>query len=111
MQKVREKLKMMSVNQINCYHTLLEAYNIKKKSASDQIKVKWSKMSDTNFKLRSETNNDIKVPIKPKTKCTGFTYQAAKLFNMLPVNIRENSNPNTFKTLTKEWIWKEIPAY
>ena len=28
MKNVREKIKMMSVNQISVYHTLLEAYNI-----------------------------------------------------------------------------------
>ena len=42
-------------------------------------------------------------------KCTGFTYCEAKLFNSLPIDIRETHN--TFKTLTKDWIWNEIPFY
>ena len=32
MQKVREKIKILSVNQMSVYHTILEAYNITKKN-------------------------------------------------------------------------------
>ena len=32
MKNVREKIKMMSVNQISVYHTLLEAYNVMRHS-------------------------------------------------------------------------------
>ena len=41
MQQVREKIKMFSVNQMAIYHSLLETYNIKRKSSSEQIKLKW----------------------------------------------------------------------
>ena len=101
----------MSVNQMANYHTILEAHNIMRNSASEQIKMKWLEVSEAKYVLRSVTKNDLKVPEKPKTKCTGFTYHGAKLYNMLPRNVKETSNPITFKTLTKEWIWKEIPAY
>ena len=40
MQHVREKLKMMSVNQMAVYHSLLESYNIVKNSASEEIQSK-----------------------------------------------------------------------
>ena len=56
-------------------------------------------------------NNFIRVPEKPMKRCTGFTYCGAKLFNSLPNDIRETQDINTFKTLTKDWIWKEIPSY
>ena len=35
----------------------------------------------------------------------------AKLFNELPSNIKETLNPNTFKSLTRTWIWENIPSY
>ena len=38
MQHVREKIRMMSVNQMNVYHTILEAYNVVRYSSSEQIK-------------------------------------------------------------------------
>jgi hypothetical protein len=45
-------------------------------------------------------------------KCLVFTYSGAKLFNMLPLQMRESKKPNTFKTkyihMSKDWIWKNI---
>ena len=42
MQNVREEIKMMSVNQISVYHTLLEAYNVMRHLSSEQIHMKWT---------------------------------------------------------------------
>merc|ERR1719291_558579 len=101
---------MMSVNQIAVYYTLLEAYNVMSHLSSEQIKLKWT-IIEKKYALRSVINNDLKVPEKPKLKCEGFTYNGAKLFNMLPIEMKKVEDPNTFKTLTKEWIWKNIPSY
>ena len=109
MKKVREKIKM-SVNQIAVYHTLLEAYNVMSHLSSEQIKLKWT-IIEKKYALRSITNKDLKVPEKPKLKCMGFTYNGAKLFNMLPPQMRETKDSNTFKTLMKNWIWENIPSY
>ena len=68
-------------------------------------------ISKKKYSLRSITNNDLKVPEKPKLKCLGFTYNGVKLFNMLPLQMRETKNPNTFKTMTKDWIWQTIPSF
>ena len=40
MQRLREKIKMFSVNQMCVYHTILEAYNVVKNSSSQKIKLK-----------------------------------------------------------------------
>jgi hypothetical protein len=57
--------------------------------------LKWT-IIEKKYALRSITNKDIKVPEKPKLKCMGFTYNGAKLFNMLPPHqMRETQNPNT----------------
>ena len=111
MQHVREKLKMMCVNQMNIYHTLLEAHNIIWNSSSEQIQMKWANKHEPKHFLRSGTRNDQRIPERPTIKCAGFNYNGAKLFNKLPCNIKETKNPKTFKTLTKEWIWKNIPSY
>ena len=100
----------MSVNQISVYHTLLEAYNVMSHLSSEQINMKW-KIIEKKYALRSFTNGDVKVPEKPKLKCLGFTYNGAKLLNMLPIQIRETKDSNTFKTMAKEWIWEKIPSY
>ena len=111
MMLIREKIQMFSINQICVYHTLLEAYNIMRMSASEQIRLKWTDTNDKKYILRSITNDDLKIPEKPVAKCLNFTYNGAKLFNMPPKKIRETQNQKTFKILTKEWIWKNIPSY
>ena len=110
MKNVREKIKMMSVNQIAVYHTLLEAYNVMSHLSSEQIKMKWT-IIEKKYALRSSTNKNLKVPEKPKLKCMGFTYNGAKLFNMLPPHMRQTKDTNTFKTMVKTWIWENIPSY
>ena len=37
MKEQRDKIKMPSVNQMAVYHTVMEAYNITNKNASDQL--------------------------------------------------------------------------
>ena len=101
----------MSVNQISVYHTKLEAYNIMRNSASEQIQMKWSDFRENKYSLRSATRNDLKVPEKPMPKFIGFTYNGLKLFNLLPRNLRETQSTNSFKTFTREWIWNNIPSY
>ena len=65
--------------------------------SSEQIHMKWT-IIEKKYALRSITNKDLKVPEKLKLKCMGFTYNRAKLFNMLPPQMRETKDPNTFKT-------------
>ena len=61
--------------------------------------------------LRSITKKKLNVLEKPKLKCLVFTYNGAKLFNMLPIKLKKVEDPSAFKTLTKKWIWENIPSY
>ena len=72
--------------------------------------MKW-KIIEKKYALRSITKKDLKVPEKPKLKCLDFTYHGAKLLNMLPIKMKKKENSNTFKILTKYWIWENIPSY
>ena len=47
MRKEREKIKMLSVNQMLVYHTVMEAYNITSKKASDQLQKKFMHEENT----------------------------------------------------------------
>ena len=80
-------------------------------SSAEQIQMKWSDVRENEYSLRSAARNDLKVPEKPMPKCLGFTYNGAKLFNLIPRNLRETQNTNSFKTLTKKWIWNNIPSH
>ena len=102
---------MMSINQMNIYHTILEAYNVVRKSSSEKIQMKWARKPEHNYFLRSENQCIQTVPEKPMKKCLGFTYTGSKLFNKLPCNLKEVTNTNTFKSLLNSWVWKNIPSY
>ena len=78
MEDVRKKFKMMSVNQMNIYHTLLEAHNVIRNSSSDQIKMKWSNELEKKYSLRSK--NFLKVPDKPLQKMYRFFLLWTKTF-------------------------------
>ena len=40
------------------------------------------------------TKKKLNVPEKPKLKCLGFTYNGAKLFNMLPIKMKKMEDPH-----------------
>ena len=63
------------------------------------------------FIMSKSLSGNLSNQKKPKLKCLGFTYNGAKLFNMLPIKMKKVEDPNTFKTMTKEWIWENIPSY
>ena len=56
------------------------------------IVLKWTNIGEKKYSLRNITNKDLKVPEKPRLKCMGFTYNGAKLFNMLPPQMRETKD-------------------
>ena len=63
---------MLSVNQMSVYHTVMEAYNITNKKASDQQQKKF--MHKGKHSERSAANNKMYVPGKPLRRCTGLSY-------------------------------------
>ena len=73
--------------------------------------LKWTYISEKKYSLRSITNKKLNVPEKPKLKYLGFTYNGAKLFNMLPIEMKKVEDPSAFKNMTKKWIWENIPSY
>ena len=109
MQHLREKMGILSVNQLACYHILLETFNILNKNSSPQIEHKIKPKSNNYIHTRSSERKDLNVINKPKKNCIGFTYISAKLWNMLPVQIRDLKSPDPFKAAIKSWIPSNIP--
>ena len=63
--------------------------------------MKWN-IIERKYALRSITKKKLNVPEKPMLKCLGFTYNG---------EMKKMEDPNTFKTITKDWIWENIPPY
>ena len=85
----------------------MEAYNIAKKNASDQLQKKL-KMHEGKHSERCAANNDLFVPEKPWLKYIGFSYIGPKLFNMLLKNVKDANTTDDFKNKLKKWIWEDI---
>ena len=100
MRKEREKIKMLSVNQMLVYHTVMEAYNITNKKASDQLQKKF--MHEGKHSERSAANNEMYVPEKTLKRCTGFSYIGPKLYNMIPKDIKEAKTTMTSKPTERD---------
>ena len=60
--------------------------------------------------MRSNNREELYIIDKPLKSCTGFTYMAGKLWNLLPENIRIISEPDPFKIRIKAWIDENIPS-
>ena len=54
--------------------------------------------------MRSKEKGDLNIIAKPNKNCIGFTYTSAKLWNMLPDELRKISNQQSFKSKIKEWV-------
>ena len=65
MANLREKFKIMSVNQISVYHTLLEAHNIIRNSSTEQIKSKWTDFSEKKYSLEAIQTMIFECQISP----------------------------------------------
>ena len=109
MQKLREELKIMSVNQLSCYHVAMEMYNVINHSSSDLLQEIF-KIEQGRYQLRCLEDGKVKVPEKGKKSCTGFSYIGPKMWNYLPSHIRKTNIREIFKEKIKDWIWEEIPS-
>ena len=109
MEKLRKKIGMFSVNQLNCYHVLVEAFNVINYGSSNKIQEKWMPNNEKSYSNRREHN--VKVPRVDHVKCEGFTLYGAKMWNQLPEEIKLIKEPKLFQSRVKEYLWNNIPSY
>ena len=109
MEKLRNKLKMMSVNQLSCYHTAIEMFNIINNKSSASLHEEM-KQVPKGYSLRGLEDGTVNVPEKGKKSCNGFHYMGPKLWNSLPSHIRKTTIRNVFKEKLKDFIWESIPS-
>ena len=110
MERLRKKTNMMSINQLSCYHVLLESHNVLVNNSSEQLKAKMLTTRDHVHDLRSGRRGDIKIPPRPSRSCNRFSYTGARAWNQLPKQIRETSLSEPFKRKMKKWILETIPS-
>ena len=97
----------MSVNQLSVYHIVMEMYNVIWRNSSTQLKRKMQKIEDPNE--TKQLRPRLKIPLRPSSRCCGFSFIGPKIWNQTPIQIREETDPSIFKKELKEWVLKEIP--
>ena len=95
MEKLREKIQMISVNQMSIYHTLIEAFNVIHYGSADRIQAKWITNKERVYSNRR--SHDVKIPRVEHITCQGFSLHGAKAWNSLPECIKSIKNPDIFK--------------
>ena len=88
MEKTRQKMKIMSVNQLSGYHVAIEMYNIINHKSSETLHEE-IKIVPRGYNLRGLEDGKVQVPEKVKKSCNGFHYIGPKLWNFLPGHIRK----------------------
>ena len=107
MKELRARTKSMSVNQLSVYHIVMEMYNVIWRNSSTQLKRKMQKIEDPNE--TKQLRPRLKIPLRPSSRCCGFSFIGQKIWNQTPIQIREETDPSIFKKELKEWVLKEIP--
>ena len=100
MTRLRTNIQMFSINQLTCYHVLLEAYNVIYHGSSESILKKWLPSEDRHYPVRRQRENEVKVQVPDHVTCRGFAWYGAKMWNQLPAEIRGMKNPERFKEAT-----------
>ena len=108
MEKLRNELKMMSVNQLSCYHTAIEMVNIINNNSSASLHEEMIQVPK-GYSLRDLEDGTVQVPEKGKKPCNGFHYIGPKLWNSLPSHIRKTTIRDIFKEKLEDYIWDQIP--
>ena len=109
MEKLRQQLRMMSVNQLSVYHVAIEMFNIINNKSSKSL-FEEMKLEPKGYGLRGLEEGKVRVPEKSKKSCNGFHYMGPKLWNFLPKHIRKTSIRTIFKEKLKDFIWESIPS-
>ena len=109
MERLRNELKMMSVNQLSCYHTAVEMFNIINFKSSASLHEELIQVPK-GYGLRGLEDGTVKVPDKGKKSSNGFHYMGPKLWNFLPSHIRKTTIKDIFQEKLKDFIWENIPS-
>ena len=100
----------MSVQQITAYSTLMTVFKVVTSGYPGYLaeRLRLKKPAEGIFPAR--LINTIEVPkVRLTLSRGGFIYRGAKLWNMLPAQMRQENKPGKFKNTLRKWIKENIP--
>ena len=103
----------LSVAQLGVYHSLVLLFKVLQSGCPKYLYAKLSNEEDLPYRMRSTANLRIRLGQDSKAG-TGmakksFKYRVTQQWNVLPLEIRQAVNVNTFKWKLKKWVADNIP--
>lgn len=106
-----DKARQLSVHQLGALHSVQQLFKVvttkQPKYLADILSLRQPENERTVFPHRSL--NTIQVSCKLSLTRSGFCYRSAKLWNLLPYEMRMEIHPIKFKTQLVDWIKENIP--
>lgn len=99
----------LSINQLSTYHTLQEMFCILNTNSVPSIKEEFIKVDNVVHNTRLGEKDLLKLPMAKKKRNGGFIHKGVKIWNALPLVIRQAPSKNRFSEEVKSWITSNIP--
>ena len=106
-----EKTKFLSVHQLGAYHTALQVFKTHKtKKPSYHFERLFGRNGngETSILTGSSVHQESRVEFKLSTCRSSFFYQGAKLWSVLPLEIKNCQTDSQFRVKCREWIRRNI---
>ena len=106
-----DKAQQLSVHQLGAYHSVQLLFKVvtthQPKYLADIFTLRRPDDDENVFSHRRL--NTMHVQCTLSLSRSGFCYRSAKLWNLLPPEMRSETNPKNFKPLLKNWIKTNVP--
>ena len=103
------KTKMLSINQLVAYTTLVSVFKIKKSHKPRYLADRLGFLNQNNRLINRRRGNTYNIDFTLSRGREGMLYRGSKLFNSLDPSLKMESNEKKFKAKVKEWILDKIP--
>jgi len=101
-EELLRRTEMLSINQMAAQCTLLTTWKIMRGQCPALESL--AQIRTSTRATRSQGKGDLLMPMGNRTLTNGFRYQAAKIWNAAPVNVRNAASISTAKKLIKEFV-------
>ena len=112
---VRQLLKesgYLSIHQLIAYHTALSVFKVVKTGQPVCLAGRFGMEEGGNEEVRARRRPlDIRVDFTLSIARSGFVYRGARLWNMIPLNVRTTNSAHIFKKGIKHWIKSNVTIH
>ena len=102
--------KVMSVQQLTAYHTLMTVFKAVRLKKPSYLAEKFKLRQPNEFEtFPHRQTNTIKARAGLTILLGGIVYRGAKLWNLMSQDLRNEEKLMKFKHMVKKWIYRNVP--